>query len=163
MPGPQRRSILNNPGPLKNPDELPQGDPESIEAKVLRFGQGLLGDQTPGDLPSALGSVAGLLPLDRFLSFLSKLPKANGVNKAAKLAGPTNKGDKILRNHMLDTGEVERIAQEMKTNGMGEFAPTTVEGTPYAGGNWPRQEDFEALKKRLAERDRNGVTRRKPE
>lgn len=74
------QALLSRPE-INGPVNLPEGDPNAIEAKILRYAKGLAGVQEPGDLPSALGAATTLsLPL---LSKLAKLLPA----KAAVTSG----------------------------------------------------------------------------
>lgn len=81
------RQLFSRPQ-ITGPINLPQGDPNALEAQILRFAGGMLGNQQPGDLPSALGATTSLLPLGKLVSVLNRALKGEQVVTAAKTALP---------------------------------------------------------------------------
>lgn len=85
MPDKLYQVMMNRPE-MRGPVNLPQGDPNAIEAQLLRFGGGMVGNQKPGDMPSFLGAVAGMgLP---FLSKLKGLTAARTAEQAMPELAP---------------------------------------------------------------------------
>jgi hypothetical protein len=78
------RSLLERPVDIHQPNL--REDPNEIAALINRFFGGLLGDQKPGDLPSAMGSATSLLPLEKILpgaAILASILKKADVNQNA--------------------------------------------------------------------------------
>jgi hypothetical protein len=83
------QALLNRPS-ITGPVNLPEGDPNAPEAKVLRFAGGVLGNQQPGDLPSALGATTTLsLPMiGKLMSLIKGAPAAAGAAEAIPALKP---------------------------------------------------------------------------
>lgn len=89
MPDPKRRSLSLLPeAPSLGAVNLPQGDGTGVDASVEDFVRGLMGDQKPGELDSALGAMAGILPIGRILGALGLMKH---TPKAAQAAAPARR------------------------------------------------------------------------
>ena len=87
MPQDLEKLLLNRPQPVQGNPQLPEGDPNSLGNKIERFfttGLGLSA-QKPGDLASALGAAASMLPIGRGISAVRN---GLGAGRAAESAVP---------------------------------------------------------------------------
>lgn len=140
---------------LERPPQLPYQElPPSWLHKLLG---GVMGDQEPGDLPSAIGAALPFLPLGKLL---------RSVKGFKQIKPAANVGDQLLREHVLNG------------QGMREFLPVGEEGAAQTAdpwqailditgkpkpspkgsgpksiaapkGPWPKEEDLNALKAKL--------------
>lgn len=112
---PEHRQIgPTKPASVQNPTELPPGDPNGIEAHILDFLGGMVGDVQPNNMSSAVGGAAMMLPFDKILSLLGK-----GVKAAMPARKAVNVADEMLRSHelpLLDS-RISGLPPERAVNG----------------------------------------------
>lgn len=169
--------ILRKP-PQVGPVQLPDGGPPN---GLERFLSGLLGDQAPGDAASALGAMAGLIPLDRLIA---RLKAARGL-KQLPITSPTNTGDQMLREHVIGSPRLREFqtmkeADLVNAGGAGKDPlEAAYERILNSGGkakvsppgsgpkveqpavSWPNPEDIDKLKTKYAGQPSPKPTRRK--
>lgn len=122
---PQRRSLLDKPIDIHQPN-LPEGDPSDFAAQINRFGGGLMGNQLPGDLPSAIGSLAAMLPIGKLMAaFRAEKVGGQAVNVADQLIRehslmPEFQAGSVGQHPELEPGELQKMIDLLKNKTQGQ-------------------------------------------